>query len=143
MHTTDEIELSKLSPMLLAAKYKEINDQKNACEKQLARMKPFVRSLVPDDQKAVTFKKEIDGIEYEYVVERVIQDRRVINEDMLAEMLVEKHLTYAYKMKATPIADHVAELVANGTLKKEAVEACLTGPITTYATVKLRRVSED
>ncbi len=142
----DSLVIAQLAkdPIALAAEYRRLGDELKALESRQNALKPYIQALIPEKQKAVALATEIDGEPYEYVIERVEQDRRKLDEDKLAKFLLDNGLQSACMKKWIPDPKKVAHCVESGDLTKADIVACMVGTITKYALVKLRKVgSED
>ena len=113
--------------------YVTLNDIKKDAEKQMASMKPRLLNLVPEGQTQERLSAMRKGTLGHYVLNRVEQDRRSIDDDKLRELLESKGL-YALACTTTPDHEKVAQLIRDGKFSATDLETCMKGKEIVFVT---------
>ena len=131
------------TPYQDVATYVMLNDDKKAAERTLKSLKPRIDGLLPTNRDAMIFDRDDDGKvpiyrgkKGEFKVVRVKQDRREVDDDLLATMLREKGL-YEQGTTTTTRVDQekVKGLLEDHHLTKADIEKCMVGAKYSYILV--------
>ena len=121
------------SPVIDCEHYVDLNRQKKVIENEMTSMKPRIYGIVPEGQDKELLDAVRDGTTGHYVITRIEQDRRKIDDDALATKLKEKGL-YVWACKTVPDHEKVAKLIEDGLFPAEELADCMTGSVVKFAT---------
>jgi hypothetical protein len=116
------------------AKFYDLKVAISAAEKEQKSLKQRVLATVPNGQDSESFPSARDGKQGQYVVVRVSQDRRTINDEKLTALLESRGL-FTRATKVVPDHDKVAKLIEIGALNEEDLATCLEGSQPVYPLV--------
>ena len=127
----------------LVVEYEKLGKDIAAMEARKEELKPKLNELRQDaDKRAIPCT--INGVPFEYVVSKITQDKRKLDEDKLAQfLLLNSYTVHAIKYKPVPNDEEVNKLLKDGTITKAQIEACLIGKIISYSLVTRREVKDD
>ena len=127
----------------LVVEYEKLGKDIAAMEARKEELKPKLNELRQDaDKRAIPCT--INGVPFEYVVSKITQDKRKLDEDKLTQFLLSNSYTvHAIKYKPVPNDEEVNKLLKDGTITKAQIEACLIGKIISYSLVTRREVKDD
>lgn len=127
----------------IVTEYDQLTKDIAAMETRKDELKPMLAELRGNrDKLAIPFT--INGAPFEYIISKIVQDKRKLDEDKLGEFLISNSETaYAVKYKPVPDGEIVSALMKAKTITKEDIESCMVGKIITYSLVTRREVKDD
>ena len=126
---------AQLNPVTLCDQYVLLSGQIKDLEARKDALKPLLAMLIPEGDK----KAAVPAGAGQYVVSKVSQDKRTLDQDKLVVALLDNPATkHAVKTKLIPNIEEVQELIKDGALKKTVLADCMVGVIITYCTVKFK-----
>ena len=125
------------TPVIDCELYVDLKREKAAIETEIDSMKARIYAIVPEGQDKELLDAVRNGTTGHYVITRIEQDRRKIDDEKLIEKLKAKGL-YVFACKTTPDHDRVAKLIVDGLFDPEELADCMTGAIVKYATCEFK-----
>ena len=129
------------TPVATCEVYMNVNEEMKACKATLDSMKKMMTALIPNGRIAMEFAATREGKLGQYIVKEIEQDRRVVDNEVLTELLIKKNLL---DRAGKVVADQtkVAGLVADGSLTTDDIAECLRGPRYSYPLVEFRQLKD-
>lgn len=130
------------TPVAACEKYMNINEEMKACKATLDSMKKMMTALIPNGRIATEFAATREGKSGQYIIKEIEQDRRVVDNEVLTELLIKKNLL---DRAGKVVADQtkVAALVADESLTADDIAECLRGPRYSYPLVDFKQLATE